>query len=307
MKANSNDVHDQIDNEETHEVNKEIHGAEESFLKEILRKLYKSKTAMFGIIILTILIITAIFAPLLAPYDPLEANILSRLQMPSAEHWLGTDNLGRDILSRIIYGSRISLQVGFISVSIALIFGGLAGILAGYYGGKIDTIIMRLIDVMLAFPSILLAIAIMAILGPKLSNAMIAISIVNLPRFARIVRSSVLTVKNEEYVLAAEAVGANDIRIIFVHILPNCMAPIIVQSTISIASAILEAAGLSFLGLGAQPPTPEWGAMLSEGRSALQLAPWVVAFPGLAIMVTVVGFNLLGDGLRDALDPKMKH
>ena len=307
MHENKKDIEDEIENEIIHEINEEIEEAEESFLKEILKRLYKNKSAMFGVGILIILIISAIFASLLAPYDPIDSNILQRLQGPTLKHWLGTDDLGRDILSRIIYGSRISLQVGVISVSISLVFGGMAGVLAGYYGGKIDMFIMRFIDIMLAFPSVLLAIGIMAVLGPKLSNAMIAISIVNMPRFARIVRASVLMVKSEEYVVAAEAIGATDFQIVFKYILPNCLAPVIVQSTLSIASAILEAAGLSFLGLGAQPPTPEWGAMLSEGRSALQIAPWVVAFPGIAIMITVVGFNLLGDGLRDALDPKMKQ
>jgi len=271
---------------------------------EALKQLFKNKAAMVGLGIIGLLILTAILAPLLAPYDPLETKILYRLKAPSAQHLLGTDDLGRDIFSRIIYGSRISLQVGLISVGIALVFGVSAGVIAGYYGGKIDMLIMRLMDIMLAFPSILLAIAIMAILGPQLSNAMLAIGIVNLPRFARIVRSSVLTVKEEEYIEAAKSLGASDLRIMLGHLLPNCLAPLIVQSTLSIAGAILEAASLSFLGLGAQPPIPEWGAMLSAGRASLQIAPWVVAFPGLAIAITVLGFNLFGDGLRDALDPK---
>ncbi|TDX59043.1 nickel transporter permease [Orenia marismortui] len=273
---------------------------------EAWKRLIKNKTAMFGLGIISLLILAAILSPFLAPYNPIETNILQRLKAPSGVHLLGTDDLGRDILSRIIYGSRISLQVGIISVSLALVLGVGSGVIAGYYGGKIDTLIMRLMDIMLAFPSILLAIGIMAILGPQLSNAMIAIGIVNLPRFARIIRSSVLSVKEEEYIEAAKSLGANDFTIIMKHVLPNCLAPLIVQSTLSIATAILEAAGLSFLGLGAQPPTPEWGAMLSAGRASLQIAPWVVAFPGIAIMITVLGFNLFGDGLRDALDPKMK-
>ncbi|WP_018249076.1 nickel transporter permease [Orenia marismortui] len=273
---------------------------------EAWKRLIKNKTAMFGLGIISLLILAAILSPFLAPYNPIETNILQRLKAPSGGHLFGTDNLGRDILSRIIYGSRISLQVGIISVSLALVLGVGSGVIAGYYGGKIDTLIMRLMDIMLAFPSILLAIGIMAILGPQLSNAMIAIGIVNLPRFARIIRSSVLSVKEEEYIEAAKSLGANDFTIIMKHVLPNCLAPLIVQSTLSIATAILEAAGLSFLGLGAQPPTPEWGAMLSAGRASLQIAPWVVAFPGIAIMITVLGFNLFGDGLRDALDPKMK-
>ena len=279
---------------------------ESSLWKEAWKRLFKNKTAMLGLTIIGILSIVAILAPVLAPYDPIKTSVLERLEAPSGEHLLGTDNLGRDILSRIIYGSRISIQVGVISVSIALVLGVTFGVLAGYYGGWIDNLIMRFIDIMLAFPSILLAIVIMAILGPQLSNAMIAIGFVNLPRFARIVRSSVLSVKEDEYVSAARSLGASDFRIIMKHILPNCLAPLTVQSTLSIATAILEAAGLSFLGLGAQPPTPEWGAMLTAGQSAIQLAPWVVTFPGLAIVITVLGFNLFGDGLRDALDPKMK-
>lgn len=279
---------------------------ESSLWAEAWKRLLKNKIAMLGLTIISILVLVAIFAPVLAPYEPLKTDVIERLKAPSFSHWLGTDDLGRDILSRIIYGSRISIQVGVISVSLALVFGVSLGVLAGYYGGWIDSLVMRLIDIMLAFPSILLAIVIMAILGPQLSNAMIAIGFVNLPRFARIVRSSVLSVKEEEYVSAAQSLGASDFRIIMKHVLPNCLAPLTVQSTLSIATAILEAAGLSFLGLGAQPPTPEWGAMLSSGRSAIQIAPWVVAFPGLAIMITVLGFNLFGDGLRDALDPKMK-
>ncbi len=269
-------------------------------------RLVKNKIAMAGLTIIFLLIITAIFAPVLAPYDPVKTDMINRLEAPSFSHPMGTDNLGRDILSRIIYGSRISLQVGVISVSLALFFGGLVGILAGYYGGWIDLVLMRIIDIMLAFPMVLLAIAIVAILGPQLSNAMIAVGLVNLPRFARIIRSSVLSIKEEEYVESAKVLGAGDVRIILKYILPNALAPITVQSTLSLATAILNAAALSFLGLGAQPPTPEWGAMLNMGKSSLQLAPWGVIFPGLAIAITVLGFNLFGDGLRDALDPKMK-
>ena len=215
--------------------------------------------------------------------------------------------MGRDILSRIIYGSRISLQVGLFSIGIALVTGVFLGLIAGYYGGVLDMVIMRIMDIMLAFPAILLAIAIVAILGPQLRNAMLAIGVINIPRFARIIRSSTISIKESEYIAAARMMGANDFRIIFHHLLPNAMAPLIVQTTLSIATAILEAAALSFLGLGAQPPTPEWGAMLSDARSSLQRAPWVATFPGLAIIFGVLGFNLMGDGLRDALDPKMKN
>lgn len=274
---------------------------------EAWRRLLKSKIGIAGLAIIIFLIIVAVLAPKLAPYDPLKSNILARYKAPSSEHLLGTDGMGRDILSRIIYGSRISIQVGLVSVGLALIFGVSFGLLAGYYGGKLDMLIMRFMDIMLAFPSILLAIGIVAILGPQLKNAMLAIGIINVPRFARIVRSSVLSIKESEYISAARALGAGDLRIIFKHLLPNAMAPLIVQTTLSIATAILEAAALSFLGLGAQPPSPEWGAMLSDARSSLQKAPWVATFPGLAIIFGVLGFNLLGDGLRDALDPKMKN
>jgi peptide/nickel transport system permease protein len=274
---------------------------------EAWRRLLKSKIGIAGLAIIIFLLLVAIFAPFLAPYEPNAQNIISRYEAPSSEHLLGTDEMGRDILSRIIYGSRISLQVGLVSVLLALVLGVTFGVFAGFYGGKIDMVIMRFMDIMLAFPSILLAIGIVAILGPQLKNAMIAIGIINVPRFARIVRSSVLSIKETEYISAARALGAGDVRIIFKHLLPNAMAPLIVQTTLSIATAILEAAALSFLGLGAQPPSPEWGAMLSDARSSLQKAPWVATFPGLAIVFGVLGFNLLGDGLRDALDPKMKN
>lgn len=271
------------------------------------RRLLKNRIGLMGIVFIGILVLIAVFAPLIAPYDPVEQNIIMRYKAPSSEHLLGTDEMGRDILSRIIYGSRISLQVGLLSIGLALVIGVFLGIISGYYGGIWDMIIMRIMDVMLAFPSILLAIAIVAILGPQLRNAMLAIGIINIPRFARIIRSSALSIKESEYIAAAKMMGASDVRIIFYHLLPNAMAPLIIQTTLSIATAILEAAALSFLGLGAQPPTPEWGAMLSDARSSLQKAPWVATFPGLAIIFGVLGFNLLGDGLRDALDPKMKN
>jgi len=274
---------------------------------EAWRRLIKSKIGLMGLVLIGILILVAVFAPYLAPYDPVKQNILFRYQAPSQKHLLGTDEMGRDILSRIIYGARISLLVGLLSIGLALVIGVILGLLAGFYGGVIDMIIMRIMDIMLAFPSILLAIAIVAILGPQLKNSMLAIGIINIPRFARIIRSSALSLKESEFINAARVLGAGDVRIIFHHLLPNAMAPLIVQTTLGIATAILEAAALSFLGLGAQPPTPEWGAMLSDARSSLQKAPWVATFPGLAIIFGVLGFNLLGDGLRDALDPKMKN
>lgn len=272
-----------------------------------LTRIIKSKTSFIGLCIISILILTAIFAPVIATHSPTEQSIIDRYQAPSSEYLLGSDELGRDIFSRIVYGSRISIQIGVIAVGIALIVGVLLGGVAGYFGRWIDQIIMRVIDIMMAFPSILLAIALVAVLGPSLRNAMIAIGIVGVPQFARIVRSAVLSVKEMEYVEAAKAIGAKNGRVLMRHVLPNCLAPIIVQATLSIGTAILDAAGLSFLGLGAQPPTPEWGAMLSDGRAALQNAPWVVAFPGLAIFFVVLGFNLFGDGLRDALDPRLKQ
>jgi peptide/nickel transport system permease protein/dipeptide transport system permease protein len=220
--------------------------------------------------------------------------------------FLGTDDFGRDLLSRLIHGARISMLVGVVSVSISLFFGTIAGAVAGFYRGWVDVIIMRVMDILLAFPSILLAIVIVAFLGPSLENAMIAIGIVSIPRYARIVRGSVLEEYSKDYVQAARALGASDFRLIFQHILPNCLAPLIVQTTLGFASAILEAAALSFLGLGAQPPTPEWGAMLAGGRALILRAWWVVTFPGITILLAVLGFNLLGDGLRDALDPRLR-
>ncbi|MGM7703310.1 ABC transporter permease [Pseudalkalibacillus sp. Hm43] len=270
----------------------------------------KNKLALVGLGIVSFFIFLAVFAPLIAPEGINEQKISSdnyaKLEAPSSEYWFGTDDFGRDVLSRIIYGSRISLTVGFFAVLGSIIIGSTLGILAGYYGRWVDTIISRLFDIMLAFPSILLAIAIVAVLGPSLRNALIAIAIINVPNFGRLVRSKVLSIKEEEYIMAAKAVGMRDRRILFQHILPNSFAPIIVQGTLLIATAIIETAALGFLGLGAKAPTPEWGTMLADARSYITDAPWTMIFPGLAIMLTVLGFNLMGDGLRDALDPKMK-
>lgn len=274
---------------------------------EVWRRLKMSKSAMFGITIIIILILCAIFAPLIAPYAPLEINIIDRMQGPSFNHLLGTDNFGRDIFSRIVYGSRISLYVGFVAVGIGAVFGGIIGAIGGYFGGTLDNIIMRLMDVLLAIPRIILAIAIVAAFGTSLTNVMVAVGISMLPRYARVVRASVLSYREEEFVEAARATGASDIRIIFENILPNSMAPIIVQTTLGIGKAILSAATLSFLGLGVQPPTPEWGAMLSSGRQYMRIAPHLTIFPGLAIMIVVLSLNMFGDGLRDSLDPKMRQ
>ncbi|MDC3412277.1 ABC transporter permease [Aquibacillus sp. 3ASR75-11] len=283
------------------------HPKSSSLWLDALSRLVKSKTSFIGLCLILLLILTAIFAPVIATYDPTEVQLLDRYQAPSSEHWLGTDELGRDIFSRIVYGSRISIQVGVIAVGISAIVGILLGGIAGYFGRWVDQIIMRIIDILMAFPSILLAIALVAVLGPSLTNAMIAVGIVGVPQFARIVRSTVLSVKETEYIEAARAIGAKSNRILFQHVLPNCTAPIIVQATLGIGTAILDAAGLSFLGLGAQPPAPEWGAMLSDGRAALQTSPWVITFPGIAIFLVVLAFNLFGDGLRDALDPRLKQ
>ncbi len=277
-----------------------------SLWREGWRSFKKNKMAIVGTGIVLFFILLAIFAPFLAPYGINEQNLSLRLQAPSKEHLFGTDDFGRDILSRVIYGARISLWVGFFSVLGSVIAGSLLGIIAGYYGRWIDGVISRIFDIMLAFPSILLAIGIVAVLGPSLQNALIAIAVINIPNFGRLIRSRVLSIKQEEYITAAKAIGMSDTRILFHHILPNSMAPIIVQGTLAIATAIIEAAALGFLGLGAQPPNPEWGKMLADSKDFLTQAPWTMIFPGLAIMLTVLGFNLMGDGLRDALDPRMK-
>lgn len=273
---------------------------------DAMRRLLRHKLALVGIFILTVFLISAFFAPWLAPYDPIAQELLNRKQPPSPEHILGMDEVGRDILSRIIFGAQASLQVGVGSVSFAIVIGALVGAISGYLGGWVDTLVMRLMDIMLAFPSLLLAIAIVSILGPGLMNMLYAIAIVSIPIYARIVRASVLSVKEQDYILAARAIGASSARILFRNVLPNCLTPLIVQGTLGIATAILDAAGLSFLGLGARPPTPEWGAMLGEGRGSVFTAPHIVIFPGIAIMLTVLGFNLLGDGLRDSLDPRLR-
>lgn len=275
--------------------------------KDSLRQLRKNRFAIAGLMIIMFFVLLAIFAPLLSSYAYDKIDPVNRLQPPSGEHWFGTDDVGRDIFTRIAYGARISLQVGIFAVSGALLFGTLLGIIAGYYGRWIDMVISRIFDILLAFPSILLAIAIVAILGSSLENALIAIAIVNIPIFGRLIRSKVISLREEEFVMAARAQGMKNGRIILHHILPNSVAPIIVQATLSFGTAILEAAALGFLGLGAQPPTPEWGAMLAGSRDFIQLAPWTLIFPGVSIMLVVLGFNLVGDGLRDALDPKMKN
>ncbi len=281
-------------------------------LLDQLEQLWRNKTAVAGMIVIILFVLIAILAPVLSPQNPIEASLYDQIKPPiwsekgSLKNILGTDDLGRDILSRLIYGARVSLLVAIATVGIGVVFGSFLGAIAGYYKGFLDNIIMRFMDILLAFPHILLAIVIMAYLGPGLRNAMIAIGIIYIPRFARIVRASVLEEYEKDYVTASRAVGARDWRIIFVTIFPNCLAPLIVQTTLGFASAILDAAALGFLGLGAQPPTPEWGAMIAMGRSHILRAWWVMTFPGIAILLAVLGFNLFGDGLRDALDPRLR-
>lgn len=260
--------------------------------------------ALVGAGIVVALLVVALLAPILAPRNPIEQDLYNRLRSPDLSFPLGTDDFGRDILSRIIYGSRISLRIGLISISIALLAGSTIGLAAGYRGGIIDSLVMRFMDILLAFPSILLAIAIVAVIGPGIENVMIAVSIVLVPQFARLVRASALSIRELPYIEATRALGSGEFRLMFRGVLPNCLAPLIVQATLSLGTAMLDAAGLSFLGLGAQPPTPEWGSMLSNGRELLLKAPWVMAFPGMAIFVVVLGLNFLGDGLRDVLDPR---
>nr|WP_321330460.1 ABC transporter permease [uncultured Ilyobacter sp.] len=276
---------------------------------EVWRRLKKNKMAMFGLAILVVLVVSALFADVIADYDNvvIKQHLKDRLQGPSFKHWLGTDEFGRDMLARMIHGSRVSLKVGILAIGLAIVSGGSLGAISGYYGGKLDNFIMRIMDIFLAVPSILLAIAIVAALGPSIINLMLAISVSYIPTFARIVRASVLTIKDQEFIEAAKAIGASDFRIILRHIIPNSLAPVIVQGTLGVAGAILSTAGLSFIGMGIQPPAPEWGAMLAGGRQYLRYAWHVTTFPGLTIMITILALNLLGDGLRDALDPRLKQ
>ena len=272
-----------------------------------------NKGAVLGLAVFVLLVLVAIFAPLIAPHSPYEQYRDALLTPPSwheggrPEFLLGTDAVGRDMLSRLIYGARYSLFIGFMVVVFALVSGIILGVLAGYFRGWVDTLIMRIMDIILAFPSLLLALVLVAILGPGLFNAMLAIALVLQPHFARLTRAAVMAEKNREYVISAKVAGAGHLRLMLVTILPNCVAPLIVQATLSFSNAILEAAALGFLGMGAQPPTPEWGTMLAAAREFILRAPWVVTYPGLAILITVLAINLIGDGLRDALDPKLKR
>ncbi|HHY10983.1 MAG TPA: ABC transporter permease [Firmicutes bacterium] len=268
------------------------------------RKFKKNKAALIGLAIICLLFITAVFAPLLAPFDPTDLDLTNRYNSPNRTNLLGTDEFGRDVLSRIIYGSRIVVGVSFSATMLAAIFGITLGLLAGYFGGVLDAVISRAADIMLAFPAFLLAIALVAVFGANTFNIIIIIAVTRTPRYARLVRGSVLSVKAKEYVEATDAVGASTPRILFKHILPNCIGPVMVYASLTLGDSILTVAGLSFLGLGVQPPTADWGVMLSRGKEYMLLAPWMAIIPGIAIVLTVMGFNLLGDGLRDLIDPR---
>lgn len=284
-----------------------------SALAEFWHYFSRNKGAVIGLVVFSIILVVAVLAPLFAPHAPNEQNRQVLLAVPawmvggSVSFPLGTDAVGRDILSRLIYGARFSLFIGVVVVTLSVISGVLIGLVAGFFRGKIDTAIMRLMDIILAFPSLLLALVLVAVLGPGLTNAMIAISLVNQPHFVRLTRASVISEREKEYVIASRVAGAGTFRLMFKTILPNCLGPLIVQATLAFSAAILDAAALGFLGMGAQPPTPEWGTMLAESREFISRAWWVVTFPGLAILITVLAINLMGDGLRDALDPKLKR
>ncbi len=280
-----------------------------SIALELWARFFKNKTAVVGLIIFSIVVLAAIFAPLIASYDgvAIKINVLNRLKPPSMAHWFGTDEVGRDILARIVHGARISLVIGLSSIAVSLFVGGAFGAVAGYYGGKLDSFIMRAMDVFLCLPDVLLALAIVAAFGNTQTNMVLAIGLSFAPKLSRVVRSAVMTVRDNEYVEAARSIGAKDSRIITKHVLVNCMGPIIVQVTLYVANAILTISSLSFLGLGIEAPTPEWGNMLAAGRSFMRDHPYIVMAPGLSIFFTILGLNLLGDGLRDTLDPRLKQ
>jgi len=278
----------------------------DSALYGLMKRLFRNKAAVFGLIIIALMFLCALFAPMLATYDFAKQDLPSMLQPPSKAHIFGTDEFGRDIYSRIVYGSRVSLEVGFLAVGISLLAGLVLGSVAGYYGRTLDSVICALIDIALAFPMTLLAIAIIAILGPGLFNVCLAIALSSWGSFARIVRGQFLSLKNQEFVEAAKILGYSDVRIIFRHILPNSLAPLVVLTTLEVPKAIIVEATLSFLGLGIQPPLPSWGSIMSSGRSFLFDAPWITVFPGVMIILVVMGFNLFGDALRDTLDPRLR-
>lgn len=265
---------------------------------------FKNRLAVVGLVLLSVLILIALSASLISPYDPIKLDLEALTQAPSWKHWFGTDNLGRDVLSRVMYGARVSLSAGVVAVSIAVVVGVALGLLAGFFRGAVDELIMRVVDAMLAFPFLVLAITLAAVLGPSLENAMLAIAVVSIPGFARLTRAQMLSERERDYVLAAESLGSSDARIVFRHLLPNIAGAVVIQATLSIAGAILAESSLSFLGLGVQPPTPSWGEMLNTARGYLRDAPWTAIAPGSLIFLSVLAFNLVGDGLRDALDPR---
>ena len=273
--------------------------------KRLIRKFTRKRIIIYGSV-LAVLVVLSLFAPYFAPYDPIQISMEGR-KSPNLDHIFGTDRLGRDILSRIIYGTKYSLSIGIISVSIGLIFGTTMGVLSAYYGGLVDTIIMRFIDALLAFPGILLALVVIAVLGPGLFNVMLAVGISTIPEYARLARGKVLSVMQLEYIEAIHSIGGSNIRVILKHILPNISAPITILATLQVGNAILVGSGLSFLGMGAQPPTPEWGLMTAEGRNFMSQAWWISTFPGIAILITVISINQFGDGLREAIDPYLKE
>ena len=273
--------------------------------KRLIRKFTRKRIIIYGTV-LAVLVVLSFFAPYFAPYDPIQISMEGR-KSPNVDHIFGTDRLGRDILSRIIYGTKYSLSIGIISVSIGLVFGTTMGVLSAYYGGLVDTIIMRFIDALLAFPGILLALVVIAVLGPGLFNVMLAVGISTVPEYARLARGKVLSVMQLEYIEAIHSIGGSNIRVILKHILPNISAPITILATLQVGNAILVGSGLSFLGMGAQPPTPEWGLMTAEGRNFMSQAWWISTFPGIAILITVISINQFGDGLREAIDPYLKE
>ncbi len=275
-------------------------------MKETIKALLRDRVGRWGLFGMCLIIVIAILAPVIAPYNPIEILSVSKLQKPNGEHLFGTDHLRRDVFSRIVYGARISIFVGIISVGIGAVAGFILGVMAGYFGGKTDNIIMRIMDVFFAFPSILLALVIVAVLGPNLTNTMVAIGIAFIPIFTRTVRASVISVKDIDYISNAKSVGVPTGKIILKHIIPNTLSPFLVQITLSLSSAILTESTLSFLGLGIQPPNPSWGSMLNEARAYMEFAPWTLIFPAIFIIITILSFNILGDSLRDVLDPKLK-
>lgn len=304
---NDSDISEIIDESIISEKELDKKYSKSSLYKDAWKRLVRNKLAMIGLAIVIFMAIIAIFAPYIAPYNPNERIKEVSQKGPSMQHWFGTDILGRDIFSRVLYGTRISMLVGVVAVAISLVIGLFLGALSGFFGGISDAVIMRIADIFFAFPYILGAIVIMTVLGPGVLNVFIAIGILGWSSVARLFRSSILSIKEKEYIEAARALGASNSRIIIKHILPNSFAPIVVYSTMNVGTAIIVEAALSFLGLGVQPPTPSWGKMLSESLNYINTAPWLMFFPGLAILITVLGFVLLGDGLRDALDPKLKR